>query len=292
MELYQMHKLEPVFFVKELANVAHYDLPSDFAFEGERHDWWELTYVDRGQIIISVNGENYLLKAGEMVFYTPGEFHSIHLTDRKSASIIVVSFSCDSPGMDAFHEKILLLGAEEKRCLSTIVQEGAETYLHFDNIPPAINMEKRSEPPFGSEQIIKNSLEQLFIYICRRGDNIGMNTRMITGSLGATGELAEQVKAYMVENLEEKLTLDMLAEHHNISVSQLKRTFKEQTGQSVIAYLIFLRIRKAKELIREGKLNFTQIAEAVGCDNIYYFSAMFKKQTGMTPTEYSRSVRK
>lgn len=44
-------------------------------------------------------------------------------------------------------------------------------------------------------------------------------------------------------------------------------------------------------MIRENNLSFTQIAEAVGYDNIYYFSSQFKKHTGMTPTEYSRSVR-
>lgn len=292
MDLYQMHKLEPVFFVKELANVSHYDLPRDFVFEGESHDSWELTYVDRGQIAISVKGEKYLLKQGEMVFYTPGEFHSIHLVENKPASIIVVTFNCDSPGMDVFQEKILLLGAEEKRCLSTIVQEAEQTYTHFDNVPPFVNMEKSPNSPFGSEQIIKNALEQLFIYICRRGDNIGMDARMLTGSLGKTGPLAEQVKRYMHEHLAEKLTLEQISEKHNISVSQLKRSFKEQTGTSVISYLIDLRIRAAKRLIKEGELNFTQIAEAVGYDNIYYFSTMFKKQTGKTPTEYSKSVRR
>jgi len=292
MGLYQMHKLEPLFFVKGLENVAQYDLPADFAFDGESHDSWELTYVDRGQIVISVKGENYLLKAGEMVFYTPGEFHSIHLMEKKPATIIVVTFNCDSPGMDMVQEKILFLGAEEKRCLATIVQEGARTYAHFDNIPPFVNMEKVKNPPFGSEQIIKNALEQLLIYICRRGDNIGMDLRVLTDSLEPAGSLAERVKTYMQDHLAEKLTLELISEAHNISISQLKRIFKEQTGTSVISCLIDLRIRAAKKLIREGELNFTQIAEAVGYDNIYYFSAMFKKQTGKTPTEYSKSVRR
>ena len=47
-----------------------------------------------------------------------------------------------------------------------------------------------------------------------------------------------------------------------------------------------------KRMIQEGNLNFTQIAEAVGYDNIYYFSTLFKKNTGMTLTEYSKSVRR
>ncbi|MBR6748075.1 MAG: helix-turn-helix transcriptional regulator, partial [Clostridia bacterium] len=53
-----------------------------------------------------------------------------------------------------------------------------------------------------------------------------------------------------------------------------------------------LRISEAKRLINEGKLNINQISEAVGYDNIYYISSAFKKQTGMTLTEFSRSVRR
>ena len=46
-----------------------------------------------------------------------------------------------------------------------------------------------------------------------------------------------------------------------------------------------------KRMVREGKFNFTQIAEAVGCDSIYYFSSLFKKHTGKTLSEYARSLK-
>ena len=82
------------------------------------------------------------------------------------------------------------------------------------------------------------------------------------------------------------------AAQQNISITQLKRIFKEQTGTTIITYLTNFRIGEAKRMIQEGNLNFTQIAEAVGYDNIYYFSTLFKKNTGMTLTEYSKSVRR
>ena len=87
-------------------------------------------------------------------------------------------------------------------------------------------------------------------------------------------------------------TLEALAAQVNISVSQLKRTYKDQTGSSVIAYLTKVRISEAKRLIRESNHNFTQIAELTGYDNIYYFSRRFKEETKMTPTEYALSLRR
>ena len=59
----------------------------------------------------------------------------------------------------------------------------------------------------------------------------------------------------------------------------------------MVNYLTALRIGQAKRLIQEGRLNFTQVAEAVGYDSIYYFSSLFKKQTGMTLSEYSKSLK-
>ncbi len=87
------------------------------------------------------------------------------------------------------------------------------------------------------------------------------------------------------------ITLPSLAAVLGISVSQLKRVFHEQIGQSMVRYLTALRIGEAKRLIREGNLTFTQIAERIGIESIYYFSNLFKKQTGMSPTEYEKTLK-
>ena len=81
-----------------------------------------------------------------------------------------------------------------------------------------------------------------------------------------------------------------MAASQNISISQLKRIFKEHTGDSVITYLTALRIKEAKRMIQESSLNFSQIAVAVGYDNIYYFSSVFKKHTGITLVEFRRRL--
>ena len=56
-----------------------------------------------------------------------------------------------------------------------------------------------------------------------------------------------------------------------------------------MSYLTDHRMAAAKKLIAAHELTFTEIAAAVGYDSIYYFSTQFKKQTGMTPTEYSKT---
>ena len=98
---------------------------------------------------------------------------------------------------------------------------------------------------------------------------------------------------YIEENfLKEKISIEFLAEKCGISTSYLKKLFIKKFGISPIKYIIQLKINHACDLLHSKLYTISQIAEICGYDNIYYFSAMFKKQTGKTPTEYSKSVRR
>ena len=104
-------------------------------------------------------------------------------------------------------------------------------------------------------------------------------------------EIDTESVEYLHEHYNQRITLEMLAAGQNISISQLKRIFKEHTGDSVITYLTALRIKEAKRMIQEGNLNFTQIAQTLHYSTIHHFSRQFKEKFGITPTEYAKSVR-
>ena len=292
MQQYYKLKLETVVFITDIVNISYYALPKNYIFEGESHDFWEFVYVDKGELIITADSRRYLLKAGELAFHCPGEFHDLQTIRNSTANIIVVSFGCDSPCMEYFRSKILFLNPFEKECLLRVVRESESAYEFFEKSAPRINMQKKPDAPFGSDQLLKTSLEQLFIQIYRRQDGIDTRERRIgSNALQNHAIIAQQVQTYIRDHYAQKLTLEILAAQVNISVSQLKRTYKDQTGSSVIAYLTKIRIKEAKRLIRESNHNFTQIAELTGYDNIYYFSRRFKEETQMTPTEYALSLK-
>ena len=289
---YQKYKLDSVFTVTDLVNISYYKLAKGYEFPGESHEFWEFIYIDKGELVVTAGTNKYLLKAGELAFHCPNEFHSFLAVGQVPVNVFVISFYCDSPCMAAFENKILFLHQQEKQCLASIVRESEASYVHFDNVAPLVDMRKKETVPFGGDQLIKTSLEQFFIYIYRRNDNIHFEERTISSNqMHHHTQVAMAVQEYLGEHFNEKITLELLAGRFNISVSQLKRIFKEQIGSSVITNLTSIRISEAKRMIRENNMNFSQIAEAVGYDNIYYFSTQFKKRTGMTPTEYSKSVR-
>ena len=295
---YKTHKLDVEFSISELVNVSYYTLSKDFVWSGESHEPWEMVYVDKGEMVVTAGTDAYLLKSGEAAFHCPHEFHNLRISGQKSANMIVLAFQCNSPMMRFFERKILSLNAREKACLSSIIEEAAATFRHFDNTAccseaPCVELTPRDQIPFGSQQIIKNLIEYFLILIYRHKDNIRFDARAVPiNQLHHHAQIAVKVQEYLSEHYAEKITLELLAEKQNISISQLKRIFKEHTGDSVIPYLTNLRIKEAKRLIQESVLNFSQIAVTVGYDNIYYFSSVFKKHTGMTLTEYSKSLRR
>ena len=100
----------------------------------------------------------------------------------------------------------------------------------------------------------------------------------------------EAAVEFLAAHISENLTLAEIADGCSMSVSKLKMLFREKCSGGPINYFNSLKMEKAKEMIREGKLNFTEIADRLGFASLHYFSRLFKKITGLSPTEYAGGV--
>lgn len=88
-----------------------------------------------------------------------------------------------------------------------------------------------------------------------------------------------------------ELNLNTLCSYLNISASRFSTIFKSTTGETFMEVLIRLRMQKAKELLENTDLKNYEIAEKVGFSDPHYFSIVFKKMTGKTPSEYAKEKR-
>lgn len=91
---------------------------------------------------------------------------------------------------------------------------------------------------------------------------------------------------YLRYNLDQRLTLDDMAEHAGLSKSHFLRLFKDQTGYSPIDYFIHLKVQHACMLLSSTRQTVREISLAVGYDDPYYFSRIFKKIAGVSPSKY------
>lgn len=94
---------------------------------------------------------------------------------------------------------------------------------------------------------------------------------------------------YFETHCTEKVDIQYASQLCFMSKSNLRRHFQREIGMSPLAYRNKLRIEKSKELILYSDLNFTQIAQFIGFNNVYEFSVSFKKHVGITPTQFLKN---
>lgn len=102
--------------------------------------------------------------------------------------------------------------------------------------------------------------------------------------------LTLKIMQYLQSNFSERITLDDIGRLTFFSPNYCENVFKRETGRSVIDYLLQIRMEAAKRLLSEGSFALGAVAEAVGFDDYNYFSRVFKKRTGYTPTEYKKLI--
>ena len=107
----------------------------------------------------------------------------------------------------------------------------------------------------------------------------------------STMKLTEQAKAYINEHyMENDLSADTLCRHLNVSAAYFSTIFKKEVGQSFVAYLTKVRLEHAVELLRTTEDKTYVIAEEVGYTEPNYFSYVFKKEYGISPSKYRASL--
>lgn len=99
----------------------------------------------------------------------------------------------------------------------------------------------------------------------------------------------EKAILYMQENLSNSLSLDNIARSVNLSISFFSRKFKKDTGYAPIEYFNYLRIQKACQLLHFRTWRINEVASAIGIDDPFYFSRLFKQQMGLSPAHYRKN---
>ena len=151
---------------------------------------------------------------------------------------------------------------------------------------------RRPNAPFASEQLIKEYLEILFIDIIRtelRAPIAQQHRSLFKNAVD--DEKIKTILSFMRDNLYGDLRIEDICRHCNLSPTSVKNLFHRVMGVPIMSYYRQLKIDEAKNLIRCGEHSMAEIAEKLSYSSVQYFSTHFKTVTGMSPSEYSRSVK-
>lgn len=280
--------------IDKIISIHYFEYMSDFAFHGESHDFWEFLCVDKGTVNVVADSAPHTLIKDDIIFHKPNEFHNVVANGVVAPNLVVIGFECNSMGMQFFQNKILKITPILRTLLGHIVKEARLAFSCRLDDPYCEKLIRKTPEliPFGSEQLIQNYLQLFLIHLIR--DNSTFNsTDVISKSerIQNEDELFYTIIAYMEENIYEHLTIDKICRDNLIGRSLLQKLFRDNTCCGVIDYFSMMKINAAKQMIRNKKMNFSQIADRLGYTSIHYFSRQFKNLSGMTPTEYSASIK-
>lgn len=292
MDDFVRHGLPSVIHIRKIITIFYMELSKDFHYDGEQHNFWEMVYIDKGEMLCTADKHQFTLKSGEVTFHKPNEYHNLSGDGKNAPNVSILTFECDSVAMKHFEGKIWRLSAEEKRLLSMLMSEGLSCFCLEDPSNPLLQkLCILPDAPFGSFQMIRNLLEIFLISLYRHRESVTKKSRQSVhiDGVDVNFEIRELLDV-LNANIYGKLTIEEIARKVGKSESTVKTLFSRFQPGGIMRYYNNLKIREAKRLIRENRHTFAQIAELLCFDSPQYFSKYFKKLTHMTPKEYKHSI--
>ena len=287
-QTYYKHKLQNLIVVNKVVTIHYFEFDKHFKSRGEKHDFWELVYTDKGSIVCSADGKEILLNEGEMLFHKPNEFHTLSADTVSAPNVFIISFECKNEAIRFFENKRLVLNKKYLKFIYMLVEESKKTFHLPYSDPELKKMQLLKRPTLGGEQLIKNLLEILLINIMRdETESEHTNTQFLFKE-ELDGYVAKRILEFLNERLYQRIKIDDLCETLNYNKSYLFRQFKTATGRTIMQYFIYLKIEESKKLLRSTDLSVSEIAYKLSFDSPNYFSKTFKKKTQYTPLQYKK----
>lgn len=280
-----IHALISVFHTKR----GDTSLSQSPQYKKEPEDFWGILHLESGDLNMLVDGIVHHLDPGQMLLYPPHTLRSI--SSSQDAVIDVVTFTASSEFLLTLTDRVLQLDSRQDEALRQIILLGNTLFSKAPAERYDRGMVPRKDTTGFQLKKLSNLLELFFIDLYETGSTLQPATKpSAINTKNYQSEQFARLTNYLNTHIGESLILEQISAGCAISIPNLHKLCKKQCGCGPITYFISLKIGAAKRLMRESSLNFTQIANHLGFSSVHYFSKLFKAKTGMSPSEYARSV--
>ncbi|MBR6523362.1 MAG: helix-turn-helix transcriptional regulator [Clostridia bacterium] len=285
---YLKHQINNIISIHKIVTLNYFEFTNDFSYKREKHNFWELVYVDKGKLTVETDDETFTLNQGECVFHKPNEVHCHKANGVNAPNYFVICFVCNSSYMNVFRNKHFNLPERLKRFISNIITEAQQVFDLPLNNPEEQVLRVAPEELLGGQQMIRTYLEQFLILLLRREYG---EANSLPDDAKEENHLASQLRRTLDMYIYQDFSVEKFCSQMKYSKAYLSKIFLSQYGQTIHGYVTYAKIKEARALIREHTYNFTQISDMLCFSNPLYFSRVFKKITGMSPSEYKKSIK-
>lgn len=264
--------VKDVLSVKSLYTFFRKQIPRDYNFKGESHDFHEILCVMSGEVGVTADKNVYRLPAGQAIFHRGGEFHSLWSALGTSPEIIVFSFAADVFPQSDKH--IFTLSAQQLSEISSVFAAAQKAFVLDKVRVAAVREGKEAE----ASAVVKR-LELFVLSLFTEAPETGF----VNANAGRSAENYARIVSVLEMHIADDLTAEQIAGLCNLSLPALNKTMARYAGCGVISYYNEMRLKKAEELLLNGA-SVKEAALSVGFYNQNYFSACYKKHKGVPPS--------
>lgn len=254
-------------------------------FPRHTHNYIEVIYMCSGSTHHVINGEDVILKQGELLFLSQTVTQEIYPAGEKDIAVNFIVLP------EFFEYGLNMMEPEENLLRSFIIdclrgENEASGYLHFKvaDVLPVQNLVENLIWTIWNRQPNKRRINQatmglLFLQLMNHMD------KLETDEGAGQQKLVISVLSYIENNYRDG-ELTSLAQELHYDVYWLSREIKNRTGKTYTELVQAKRLSRAAYLLSATAMSVVEVAEAVGYDNVSYFHRIFQKKYGMTPRKY------
>lgn len=288
---YIQHLLDVPVKIPRIISIHYFEYTKDYSYPGERHNFWEIMYLDRGSAYVTCNGTEHLLSQGELILLPPNALHMIRADERQPSNVFITSFYADAPTLYPAAGRVLPLGPESRALIRAMIREGNLAF--FLPMDDRYALRPRTDAPFGSQQLYQLRLEELMLHLIRIVRELDAHPAPQSSQQQSRfdKQVAYNVMQLLKSNVQGHLTLADITRATGYGKTYLSLVFKKVYGTSIMACYTGLKIEEAKYLIRCNTMSITEISSLLGFSSPQYFSRRFREWMHMSPKQYEASVK-
>ena len=240
---------------------------SAFLFPGGANPMPELLYVEHGNLHSVAEGREQDLRQGDLVIYGPNQWHMQYADTDVAPRCLRIFFetSCD---LSALLNRKFPETEETKLVLRQLLRELDRSQSYAD-------------------EMILVLLNQLILLLLRQSARMPQPESRMQGEY----RIIYKTQLFVSAHVWEDLSVPLVAHNVEMSPSYLTALFQKHLAISPGEYIRRVKLQESKRMIRENKLNFTEIAAELQYSTVHHFSRQFKEKFGLTPSEYAKKVR-
>ncbi|BBI32979.1 AraC family transcriptional regulator [Cohnella abietis] len=256
------------------------------------HAHFEFIVMQEGRASFLIDSIPYEASPGEVLIVPSGALHVGYSLDDKPVKYVSIVFSSslfEDFSLDSTYQTYIKPYLEGTQSFPVKLGDAATSHPEAFSLLHQAMEEFTSKKPAYRLAVI-NHLMLLFIHISRSikpSSSAGHSTEQ---SFSRKLEPFKQLIRYLEMNPSHKISVEQASNKVNLSSFHFCKIFKKITGRTFIDFVNLLRINEAERLLRDSSMSVTEIAEQIGCDNPNYFTKLFKKYKGMTPTLSRKSL--